>query len=151
MFYPGENRPTSVGYRLKSRSSEFHQNCTPKERRTVQIREAEKPVTEAELLKANFVNQDKIHRETVDQEKRGAKQWEENWGFLTEFDSKGNPIKKEELPDKVTFYSEDIPPTNSANYGSRLKTDVGTTVQKLEFAFHAHNRKKKLDSEMVCY
>lgn len=75
MFYPGENRPTSVGYRLKSRSSEFHQNCTPKEKKTLQIKEADKPVTEAELLKANFVNQDRIHRETVDQEKRGVKQW----------------------------------------------------------------------------
>ena len=37
------------------------------------------------------------------------------------------------------------------NYGSRLSTEVGQTMQQLELQFHSNNRKQKMSSEMVCY
>ena len=67
------------------------------------------------------------------------------------FALQGNPKAPEELPDQVTMFSEGVPNTNAGNYGSRLTTPIGQTMQALEFQFNSHNRKKKMGNEMICY
>lgn len=47
-----------------------------------------KPLTQAELKAADIVSQDKIWRQSVNNEQTGLKRWENAWGFLTEFDPK---------------------------------------------------------------
>jgi hypothetical protein len=79
-------RSTSAGYRFPlikhrpSSSSDFHQNCIPKE---VKAREAAiaasvpagAKVSEAEFAKLDVVTQDKIWKQSVDIEKKGALEW----------------------------------------------------------------------------
>lgn len=84
MSYMMENRTTSAGYRLplasRPRSSDFHQNCIPKE---VKQREAAiaasvpagAKVSEAEFAKLDVVTQDKIWKQSVDIEQNAVKQW----------------------------------------------------------------------------
>ena len=63
----------------------------------------------------------------------------------------GEPKEKEELPERVNMFSENVPNTNAGNYGNRTSTEIGQTMQQLEFKFHSANRKRKMGSEMICY
>ena len=65
--------------------------------------------------------------------------------------AQGERIEKPELPEKVAVFSDNVPNTNSGNYGSRLNSEPGRTMQNLEFQFYSEQRRRKLDSEMVCY
>ena len=41
--------------------------------------------------------------------------------------------------------------TNSRNYGARIGTEQGQTMLNLEFQLSKSNKKRKLDTEMICY
>ncbi len=63
----------------------------------------------------------------------------------------GNPKPPKEVPTEVQMFSENVPNTNAGNYGSRLDTELGQTMQRLEFQFHAGHRKKKAGNDLVCF
>lgn len=86
MSNPYENRTTSAGYRFpiqkRPRSSDFHQNCIPKE-----VKERQQAVAatiaantggksnEGDASKSDAVTQDKIWKQAVLNEKKGVKEW----------------------------------------------------------------------------
>ncbi|XP_076456641.1 ciliary microtubule inner protein 5-like isoform X2 [Babylonia areolata] len=131
--------------------SAYHDNCMPRQTVGTQASPGGPGPSEAQLKACDAVTQDKVWKQSVASERRCLQNWDENWGFLTEYDSKGQPIEKEELPEKMAVFSNDVPNTNAGNYGSRLSTDPGRTMQNLEFQFYSDRRRRKLDSEMVCY
>ncbi|XP_070209120.1 uncharacterized protein C2orf50-like isoform X2 [Littorina saxatilis] len=137
-------------YMLAARKSAYHENCMPRQTIGTQTNTAS-GLSESQLKACDMVTQDKIWKQSVASERRCLQNWDENWHFLTEYDSKGQPIEKPELPEKVNMFSEDVPNTNSGNYGSRLNTDAGRTMRNLELKFYNDRRRQKLDSEMVCY
>ncbi|XP_069105586.1 uncharacterized protein C2orf50-like isoform X2 [Argopecten irradians] len=106
---------------------------------------------EAEYSKCDTVTQDRIWKQAVGKEEMCLKNWSENWGFLTEFDAKGNRKEPEPLPEKISIFSDDVPNTNSGNYGSKVNTEVGKTMQQLEFQFYSGKRRKKMGNDLVCY
>lgn len=80
---------------LPSVASEYHQGCIPAEvrkRAELTTSSPTKPLSETEVAKLNVVAQDAIWTERVVQEKQGAQSWDENWGFMAEFDPKVNVI-----------------------------------------------------------
>lgn len=131
-------------------NSEFHQRCIPT---TVQQRGA--PVAPSSGPSANqqeldVVRTDTIWKQSVKKEWDSNKSWKNNWGFMAEFDEKGEPKLPPELPDRVNMFSENVPNTNAGNYGARQETDVGVKMQNLEFQFHSENRRRKC-KELICY
>lgn len=150
-----KNRTTSAGYRFPirsaPRSSEFHQTCIPPEKRAAAAQTSSEGRRDVDNVAGDVVAQDKMWRQSVDNEKQNAKKWEQNWGFLAEVDPKGRAKTPVQLPDKVNMFSDDLPNTNAGEYGARLSTDTGLTMQQLEFRFHSGNRKKKMENDLVCY
>ncbi|XP_063408135.1 uncharacterized protein C2orf50 homolog isoform X3 [Mytilus trossulus] len=137
----------------------YHENCVPSDRRdqATQV-SADKKRQEGDYVQCDAVKQDTIWKESVTGEKRCLKNWSSDWGFLTDFDSKGdggitmgNQLEKDPLPEKASIFSSDMPNTNSGNYGSRVNTDVGRQMQNLEYKFYAEKRRRKLGKELVCY
>ena len=63
----------------------------------------------------------------------------------------GEPKEKEEMPEKVNMFSEDVPNTNAGNYGNRTSTEIGQAMQQMEFKFHSANRKRKMGGDLICY
>jgi len=65
----------------------------------------------------------------------------------------GNPITKEPLPDSYEQFKSDgpVPITNSKHYGSRIQTEEGQRMLRLEHQLSKSNKRKKLDAEMICY
>ncbi|XP_040286917.1 uncharacterized protein C2orf50 homolog [Bufo bufo] len=94
------------------------------------------------------VRKDHVWREFVEAERRGKKQWHENWSFLKEYDSLGNRKEVEQLPDKVPVYSDEVPNTTNQNIGSRINTDLGKTLVYMDFLLTSGNQKKKLGREL---
>ncbi|XP_048730268.1 uncharacterized protein C2orf50-like isoform X2 [Ostrea edulis] len=143
-------------YHLKS---QYHDNCIPPERRQQTTQTTEKQHKEGDYSNCDAVTQDRIWKQSVGKEGMCLKNWDENWGFLTEFDSKGNkagfylgnPKPREELPENVTVFSNAVPNTNSGNYGNKVTSEIGVKMQKLEHQFFGGQRKRKLGSEMICY
>ncbi|KAK3088595.1 hypothetical protein FSP39_021111 [Pinctada imbricata] len=132
--------------------SAYHDNCIPADRRQ-QVAETttEKTHKEGDYNKCDIVTTDRIWKQSVDKEGRCLKNWEESWGFLTEYDAKGNKKEREELPENTTVFSDTVPNTNSGNYGNRVTSEVGITMQKLENQFFGGQRKRKLGNDLVCY
>ncbi|XP_052097023.1 uncharacterized protein C2orf50-like isoform X1 [Mytilus californianus] len=145
-------------YMLATRKSAYHDNCVPADRRdqATQV-SADKKRQEGDYVQCDAVKQDTIWKESVTGEKRCLKNWSSDWGFLTDFDSKGdgitmgNQIERDPLPEKASIFSSDMPNTNSGNYGSRVNTDVGRQMQNLEYKFYAEKRRRKLGNDLVCY
>ena len=82
-----------VHFRFLLTSSEYHQKCIPAEvRKMAEASQASptKPLSDSEVAKLNVVAQDAVWTERVVQEKQGAQSWEENWGFMAQFDPKVN-------------------------------------------------------------
>lgn len=139
-------------YMLATRKSAYHDNCVPAERRNQATQvSTDKKRQEGDYVQCDAVKQDTIWKESVGGEKRCLKNWEHDWGFLTDFDSKGNQIDREPLPEKASIFSSDMPNTNSGNYGSRVTTNLGQQMQNLEFKFYAEKRRRKLGNDLVCY
>lgn len=132
--------------------SAYHDSCVPKS--TAPPPEPSAPgkaAKDGDYNSCNAVIQDVIWKQSVHSERRCLKNWEDDWGFLTDYDAKGNIKEKEELPEKSNMFSDNIPNTNSGNYGNRVNTETGKTMQSLEFKFFAEGRRKKLPKEMICY
>ncbi|KAG8445649.1 hypothetical protein GDO86_010435 [Hymenochirus boettgeri] len=97
----------------------------------------------------DMVKHDEIWKEYMEAEKRGGKRWEENWGFLREYDSLGNKKELGELPPEVPIFSDQIPNTTNQAIGSRMKTDLGKTLVHMDYILTSGNQKKKLGSELL--
>ncbi|KAI0229185.1 hypothetical protein LSAT2_020382 [Lamellibrachia satsuma] len=125
-----------LAYSSQSRCkpSEYHQGCIPAEVRK-----------RAELTTMPSGPSESFRR------KQGAQSWDENWGFMAEFDPKGQPKPDRDMPSRVNMYSEGVPNTNAGNYGARVQTELGKHIHDLEFKFFPGYRKTKLGSDMVCY
>jgi len=141
-----------ASYMLATRKSAYHDSCVPKTNNAAPEPPAPgKPANNAEFSKCDAVTQDVIWKQSVHTERRCLKNWEDSWGFLTDYDAKGNVIEKEELPDKSVMFSDAIPNTNSGNYGSRLGTEPAKQMQGLEYKFFSEGRRRKLPDDMICY
>ncbi|KAJ6654073.1 hypothetical protein lerEdw1_007499 [Lerista edwardsae] len=103
---------------------------------------------EQKALKGDQVQQDKVWREFVEAEKRATKYWYQNWNFLKDYDPLGKKKEHEQLPDYVSIFSDKIPNTNSHIIGSRLNTDFGKTLVKMDYFLYCGRRKKKLGQEL---
>ncbi|XP_046377522.1 uncharacterized protein C2orf50-like isoform X2 [Haliotis rufescens] len=128
----------------------YHDSCIPKDKQLAAPAASSRNYSEGDFRKCDKVTQDTIWKEGVSSEKRCLKNWEDNWGFLTEFDAKGQPKEKEETPENLTIFSDEIPNTNSGNYGNRIASDVGHAMQKMEHKFYSDNRRKRKE-ELICY
>lgn len=87
---------------------------------------------------------------------RGVQQ-KQNKGIIMCFNNnnnvcftQGQPKEKEETPENLTIFSDEIPNTNSGNYGNRIASDVGHAMQKMEHKFYSDNRRKRKE-ELICY
>jgi len=129
-------------------SSAYHNTCIPKK---PQVAPPTQTHTEGDYVGCDQVSQDKIWKQAVEKEWSGKKEWDATWGFMTEFDAKGEVKEKEEKPDSITRFSDNVPNTNSGNYGSRNKTDVGLEIQNLEHKFYAKERRRRMDNDLLCY
>lgn len=136
---------------LATRKSQYHDSCVPSEKKHVQQQAETKSYREAEYSNCDQVSQDTIWKQAVGGERRCLKNWEENWGFLADFDAQGKPKDPEPLPEKCSRFSENVPNTNSGNYGNRVKTDLGTAMAKMEYQFYSGGRRKKMGKDMICY
>ncbi|XP_064597727.1 uncharacterized protein C2orf50-like isoform X2 [Liolophura sinensis] len=135
--------------------SAYHDNCIPKHKKEQQQQintQDNKNYTNGDYSNCDEVTTNKIWKQSVESEKRCIKSWEENWGFLAEFDPKGRPKTPQELPEKASIYSEGpVPNTNAGNYGGRLNTDVANQMQALEFRFYSERRRRKIGDDLICY
>ncbi|KAM9315889.1 ciliary microtubule inner protein 5 [Gastrophryne carolinensis] len=95
------------------------------------------------------VQKDHVWREFVEAERRGLKQWHENWSFLKEYDSLGNKKEVEELPEQLPMFSEDVPNTTNQNIGNRINTDLGKRLIRMDFSLTSGNQKKKLGADFL--
>ncbi|KAK0066360.1 hypothetical protein Bpfe_004481 [Biomphalaria pfeifferi] len=139
-----------ASYMFATKKSAYHDTCIP--RPVVPPPEFTPGKTLGkDFSKLDAITQSVIWKENVHAEQRCLKNWENNWGFLTEYDAKGNVKEKVELPEKSNMFSDNVPNTNSGNYGSRLDKDSGKAMQSLEFKFFSESRRKKLPEEMICY
>ncbi|XP_059176813.1 uncharacterized protein C2orf50-like isoform X2 [Physella acuta] len=137
----------SASYMFSTKKSAYHDSCIPKP--FVPPPEPAKNAKDAG--KCDVITQSVIWKESVKAEQRCLKNWEANWGFLADYDTKGNAREKEELPEKSNMFSDVIPNTNSGNYGNRLGKESGQMVQALETRFFSDSRRRKLPEEMICY
>ena len=87
------NRTTSAGYRFPIAStrpkSAYHTTCVPAEKKETHIPEPSRNYSQQDYAKCDSVTQDKIWKQMVGNEKRCIKRWDENWGFLQDYDQKG--------------------------------------------------------------
>ncbi|XP_005104074.1 uncharacterized protein C2orf50 [Aplysia californica] len=141
-----------ASYMLATRKSQYHDSCVPKPVNPPPEPAAPgKPAKDGDYNKCDAVTQDVIWKQSVHTERRCLKNWGDSWGFITDYDAKGNIKEKEELPEKSVMFSDDIPNTNSGNYGHRLDTEPAKAMQSLEFKFFSEGRRRKLPSDMICY
>ncbi|XP_077990103.1 ciliary microtubule inner protein 5-like isoform X2 [Glandiceps talaboti] len=131
--------------------SAYHQTCVPAEKKAAsQPSEPSKNYSQQDYGKCDTVTQDKIWKQMVGNERKCITKWEESWGFLKDYDPKGNLKEPEELPDKVSVFSEDVPNTASQVLGNRLKTDTAKQMLSLEHRFMTQHR-HKASPDLLCY
>ncbi|XP_039604841.1 uncharacterized protein C2orf50 homolog isoform X1 [Polypterus senegalus] len=99
--------------------------------------------------KQDTVKEDRVWRESVHAEQRGVQQWERNWSFLKDFDQLGRPREEEHLPEYVSFYSEKVPNTMNQNIGSRMNTEIGQALIRMDLLLQHGHRRKKLHEELM--
>ncbi|KAL4624214.1 hypothetical protein GN956_G18599 [Arapaima gigas] len=137
-------RAVSAGYRFPDPSS----------RSTVSLRrqsatEARAPERRDPDL-GDPVKQDQSWREMVRAEKEAVRQWQKNWGFLADFDQLGRPRQEAPLPRDVSVFSDRVPNTASRVLGSRVGTELGLALARLDnlLLLNCAHRKLKPDPEM---
>ncbi|XP_068136401.1 uncharacterized protein C2orf50 homolog [Hyperolius riggenbachi] len=146
-------RATSAGYRMPDRpttkltstSSVSFSKAHPGTRSlpTLSDREKEKQAW------GDAVRQDHVWREFVEAERRGEKRWHENWSFLKEYDSLGNEKEEVTLPEQVPVFSDQVPNTTNEIIGSRIETELGKSLVRMDFFLTSGNQKKKLGVELL--
>uniref|UniRef100_A0A672HQX5 Uncharacterized protein n=1 Tax=Salarias fasciatus TaxID=181472 RepID=A0A672HQX5_SALFA len=116
---------SSAGYRLQERTNMSKLRTGPTAERTqhdcVQTADRSDPV-----------KQERVWREVVYRERRGAMEWERNWGFLRCCDQMGQPQSKQPPPTHVSPFSDRIPNTANQVYGSRLSTPLAAQLIRLD-------------------
>ncbi|XP_060677809.1 uncharacterized protein C2orf50 homolog [Hemiscyllium ocellatum] len=95
------------------------------------------------------VQQDQVWREFLRAEWQGLRQWEKNWSFLKDYDDKGRLKVREPLPEYIPVFSDKVPNTTNQTFGSRIDSQLGQTILRMDFGLQKENRKKKLDNELV--
>nr|XP_056712134.1 uncharacterized protein C2orf50 homolog [Euleptes europaea] len=153
-------RATSAGYRLPmtshvgdSSSSRSPSLSTQKGRSTSATSSLGKQFSkhqgeQQKALKNDQVQQDKIWREFVDAERRATKYWHKNWNFLKDYDPMGKKKEHEHFPAYASVFSDRIPNTSGHIIGSRMNTDLGKTLVKMDYFFNYGRRKNKLGQEL---
>ncbi|XP_032068630.1 uncharacterized protein C2orf50 homolog [Thamnophis elegans] len=103
---------------------------------------------EKEALKRDQVQQDKIWREVVEAEKKATKYWYQNWSFLQDYDPLGKKKVPAQLPEYISIFSDKIPNTTNRVIGSRMNTDLGKRLIKMDYFLNYGRRKTKTDREL---
>ncbi|KAJ8333080.1 hypothetical protein SKAU_G00419760 [Synaphobranchus kaupii] len=96
------------------------------------------------------VKQDQVWREYIQTEWAGVKEWKKNWGFLTNYDQLGRPRKDASLPTYVPVFSDRVPNTTNQALGSRMCTDLGKALIRMDnlLLLNTGHRKTKSSPEM---
>uniref|UniRef100_A0A8C5RTQ7 Uncharacterized protein n=1 Tax=Laticauda laticaudata TaxID=8630 RepID=A0A8C5RTQ7_LATLA len=102
---------------------------------------------EHEALKRDQVQQDKIWREAVEAERKATKYWYQNWSFIKDYDSLGKKKVSAQLPEYISIFSDKIPNTTNHVIGSRMNTDLGETLIKMDYFLNYGKRKTKTEQE----
>jgi len=72
---------------LHPHCSQYHDTCVPANKRQPAQPALAKPHPTIDYTKCNQVAEDQIWKKSVSTEQKAAKKWENNWQFLTEYDS----------------------------------------------------------------
>ncbi|KAF7710792.1 uncharacterized protein C2orf50 homolog [Silurus meridionalis] len=126
-------RATSAGYRLPERPSDAlasRSSVSVKRPPQSAPKSASEPQPNSEYR--DPVKQDRVWRELVRAERDGLKEWEKNWSFLKDFDQLGNPRTETPLPSYVSLYSETLPNTSNQMLGSRVCTELGKELMRMD-------------------
>uniref|UniRef100_A0A670Z9S8 Ciliary microtubule inner protein 5 n=1 Tax=Pseudonaja textilis TaxID=8673 RepID=A0A670Z9S8_PSETE len=94
---------------------------------------------EHEALKRDQVQQDKIWREAVEAERKATKYC---------FDMTGKKKASAQLPEYISIFSDKIPNTTNHVIGSRMNTDLGKTLIKMDYFLNYGKRKTKTEQEL---
>ncbi|XP_056283025.1 uncharacterized protein C2orf50 homolog [Pseudoliparis swirei] len=139
-------RVSSAGYRLPERACGVAPiTSRPPADRTMR---AKGGGDHAESDRRDPVKQDRVWKEAVQSERRGAREWEKNWNFLKNYDQMGQLKPQEPLPSYVSLFSDHVPNTSNQMFGSRLSTPLGISVVRLDRMSHGRHRRSELDPEM---
>ncbi|XP_048387319.1 uncharacterized protein C2orf50 homolog [Stegostoma tigrinum] len=95
------------------------------------------------------VQQDQVWREFIRAEWQGLKEWEKKWSFLKDYDDKGRPKVQEPLPEYIPVFSDKVPNTTNQTFGSRIDSQHGQAIIRMDYGLQKENRKKKLDNELI--
>ncbi|XP_064158892.1 uncharacterized protein C2orf50 homolog isoform X2 [Anguilla rostrata] len=148
-------RTTSAGYRIPDRSAvalTSHSSasvCRQQPGRTRSTGGGPAPAPDPDTR--DPVKQDQVWREYIQTEWAGVKQWQKNWGFLTNYDQLGRPRTETPLPSYVPVFSDSVPNTTSQALGSRMCTDLGQALIRMDnllLLSSAGHRKTKPSPEM---
>ncbi|XP_066535798.1 uncharacterized protein C2orf50 homolog [Hoplias malabaricus] len=145
-------RVTSAGYRLpeRARVAPVSQSSVSVLRPSLSVTRSTGDPPERDNSSRDPVKQDQIWREFVLAERAGVKEWEKNWSFLKEFDQLGHPKTEPPIPSYVSLYSETIPNTSNQTFGSRVCTELGKELMRMDklMILTASHRKSKSSPEM---
>ncbi|EDO33226.1 predicted protein [Nematostella vectensis] len=133
-------RATSAGYRFPEATwrntptnpSMYHEKCTPKSLKERVKSAPPRTFSEREYARCDVVKEDEIWKNQCRNEGKMTRKWEENWGFLKDFDPKGRPKPKKELPAEVSVFSKQSPNTTNQHIGRRVKSAPARSMQRLE-------------------
>ncbi|XP_020775117.2 uncharacterized protein C2orf50 homolog [Boleophthalmus pectinirostris] len=147
MDITGMRRVSSAGYRLQPRTTVVQpKSSQPRMDRSLYAQEERASLGTSQK---DAVKQDNFWREMVWRERRGVKEWEKNWDFLTKNDHLGESKQETPLPSYVSFFSDKVPCTSNQMFGSRLSSPVGKEVQRLDRLFlSSNNQRHKLGPEI---
>ncbi|KAJ8387924.1 hypothetical protein AAFF_G00148580 [Aldrovandia affinis] len=151
---PGFRRATSAGYRLPDRSAvglTSHSSASVCRQQPGRVRNTGGgPAPAPDPDTKDPVKQDQVWREYVHTEWTGVKQWQKNWGFLTNYDQLGQPRAETPLPSYVPVFSDQVPNTTNQVFGSRMFTDLGQALIRLDnlLLLNSGHRKTKPNPEM---
>ncbi|TWW71690.1 uncharacterized protein C2orf50 homolog [Takifugu flavidus] len=148
-------RASSAGYRLPERRSGTRPKSSEPsgERKRRSKREAVtiEPNPEPNPDRTDSVKRDQMWKDLVLNERRGAQEWEKNWGFLRKYDQMGQLKPEEPNLSATSFSCERVPKTSNHTIGSRLATPLGTELVRLDRLLlrSGSHRKHKQDPEFV--
>ncbi|XP_071327241.1 uncharacterized protein C2orf50 homolog [Trachinotus anak] len=143
-------RVSSAGYRLPERSSGARPLTTQPPAERTRYAKGDAVSVEPNPDKSDPVKQDRVWRELVWSERRGAREWEKNWNFLRNYDQMGQPKSEEPLPSYVSLFSDRVPNTTNQMFGSRLSTPLGSELVRLDklLLWSGSHHRRKQDPEM---
>ncbi|XP_026209818.1 uncharacterized protein C2orf50 homolog [Anabas testudineus] len=147
----GIRRASSAGYRLPERSNGTRPvKAQPPADRTRHTK-GDAVSLDQDQDKRDPVKQDQVWKELVWSERRGIREWEKNWNFLTNYDQMGQLKPEEPLPSYLSLFSDRVPNTTSQMFGSRLSTPLGSELVRLDRMLlrSGSHHKRKQDPEML--